>query len=116
MKKLQVSLSEVDLTYLKITLERSQPGMSDFIAEVRVLESKTDERVLIRGSRETTKPEGATKIAKAAFATFAKKEEKSFDWEAANVDYLSKMLMPHIKYFGLNTSVQKLTFITDALK
>ena len=111
------STSAADLTYLNLSFERVGPGLPDFVAEVTVMQSdKEQHRVLIRGSRETAKADGADKVAKAIIRTFAEKKEPSFHWEKANTEYLSKMLAPHIKYFCLNVNISRLVFITDALK
>lgn len=106
------------ISFLRAELIRIRPGMSDYImrfATPKVSKEFPNTIITLRGSKIQSSADGALGTARVIAREMTKKGDKTHKWESANIDHLSKMLLPHLKYFGSITSAEKLLFSTDAL-
>ena len=114
-----LAFSAATLSHLRISLERVQPGMADFIARVAtpsVEEGKSEGTVIsIRGNRALAKSEGVKKFAKVLVKELIEQSDKSYDWGEINMDHLTDLLFPTLKIFAASNAMIKLEFVTGAV-
>ena len=114
-----LSFSATALSHLRISLERMQPGMSDFIARVSTPTvegtDKSGTVVSIRGNRALAKSEGVKKFAKVLVEELKEQGDTTYSWEDINLDHLTDLLFGTLKVFASNASVIKMEFVTDAV-
>ena len=114
-----LSFSATTLSHLRISLERMQPGMSDFIARVSTPAvegtDKSGTIVSIRGNRALSKSEGVKKFAKVLVEELKEQGDTTYDWEGINLDHLTDLLFGTLKVFASNAAIIKMEFVTDAV-
>lgn len=106
------------ISFLRAEFIRIRPGMSDYImrfATPKVSKDFPNTILTLRGSKIQASADGALGTARVIAREMASRGDKTHKWESANIEYLSKMLLPHLKYFGATPSAEKLLFSTDAL-
>lgn len=106
------------LAFLRIELSRLRSGMSDFLFRVSSPGPNPGEKptvVTLRGGKEFAKFDGLAKAAKVIFREMKKREDKTHDWDAADPEYLARMLVNPCKFFVTNINTDTLGFTTDAL-
>lgn len=114
-----LSFSAATLSHLRISLERMQPGMSDFIARVSTPKIEDSEKsgtvISIRGNRSLAKSEGVKKFAKVLIDELSEQGDTTYDWKSINLDHFTDLLFSTLKIFSANPSIVKMEFITDAV-
>lgn len=114
-----LSFSATTLSHLRISLERMQPGMSDFIARVATPTVEDTDKsgtvVSIRGNRALSKSEGVKKFAKVLVDELKEQGDTTYDWSEINLDHLTDLLFATLKVFASNSSIIKMEFVTDAV-
>ena len=114
-----LSHSATTLSHLRVSLERMQPGMADFIARVSTPTVEDSDKsgtvVSIRGNRSLAKSEGTKKFAKVLVDELTEQGDTTYDWSSINLDHLTDLLFATLKVFASNQSMVKLEFVTDAV-
>ena len=114
-----LAFSATTLSHLRISLERMQPGMSDFIARVSTPTVEDTDKsgtvVSIRGNRALSKSEGVKKFAKVLVEELKEQGDTTYNWEEINLDHLTDLLFGILKVFASNASIIKMEFVTDAV-
>lgn len=114
-----LAFSATTLSHLRISLERMQPGMSDFIARVSTPTVEDTDKsgtvVSIRGNRALSKSEGVKKFAKVLVEELKEQGDTTYNWEEINLDHLTDLLFGTLKVFASNASIIKMEFVTDAV-
>ncbi len=106
------------LAFLRVELSRLRAGMSDFLFRVSSPGPNPGSKptvITIRGDRSFGKQDGCEAAAKVIFKEMTKRNDKTFDWEKGNTEYLAKMLFNHCRFFVSNVNTDSLAFTTDAL-
>lgn len=107
------------LSNLRVSMERVNTGMSDFIIQLATPSYDNMERsgtvIGIRGSRALCKADKVKELASVIAGELKKRNDKTYDWARVNVDHLASMLIPHLKYFAAAPNVLSLNFVTDAV-
>lgn len=107
------------LSHLRVSLERVQPGMSDFIVRSSTPSIEGNKKsgtvVSIRGNKSLVKYDGVKKLASVLAAELKDREDSTYDWSAVNLDHLSDMLFNTVKYFAANTTILRMDFVTNAV-
>lgn len=106
------------LAFLRVELSRLRAGMSDFLFKVSSPGPTPGSKptvLTLRGDRNFAKLEGCQSAAKVIFREMKKRKDSTYSWDAANPEYLAKMLINPTKFFVTNVNVDTLSFTTDAL-
>jgi hypothetical protein len=107
------------LTFLRLELIRIKTGMSDYI--IRVATPKFQQTpnsntiVSMRGDRSLAKVEGVQKLAALIVQEMNKRNDSTHTWVSADVDHLTRLLFPTIRFFSTNPHIETLRFATEAL-
>ncbi len=105
------------LTYLRVELVRLRAGMQDFLIRISVpkLGSEKNSIVTIRGNKSLASLEGGKKLASTFINEMKKRNNAAHNWDSVNVEHFAKMLIPQLKFFGINSNVELMHFSTEAL-
>lgn len=116
--KAQSDVTNVKFSYLRVELARIRAGMQDYIIRVatpKVEGKKSNVIVTLRGNHSLASGEGLLNTAKVIGEQMQKRGDTTFNWENLNIEHLSKMLQPYMKFFASNSSIENMQFITEAL-
>lgn len=122
-KKFEVVASEASeipkLSLLRVELKRVHPGMTDYILRVATPKyqgaKKTGTVLSIRGGKELSKYDDVKVLASTICLEMKRRDDATTAWKETDVEHLTDMLYPTVKYFTINTRVEVLRFTTEAL-
>ena len=115
------SAGEVQLSYLRVEFVRLRAGMADYLirlATPRYADTavkKNNTVVTLRANRSHGSLMGAKKVAKVISSEMVKREDETHAWSGIDADHLAQMLLVYLKFFTVNSSLERMQFTTEAL-
>jgi hypothetical protein len=107
------------LSYLRIEFARIRSGMTDYLMKVSTpkydLPGKSNVIITLRGGKKQGTPAGIEGTAKVIARQLLKKGDSTFDWENVNIDHLTKMITPAMRFFAVNNNAESMQWTTEAI-
>ncbi len=108
------------LAFLRLEFFRARPGMQDYLIRVATPKSQNDKKtntiITLHASRRQSSVAGIQGTARVIARTMAEKGDSSFDWSKVDMDNLTRMIAPAVKFFSANIAAEKLQWVTEALR
>lgn len=108
------------LAFLRLEFFRARPGMQDYLIRVaspkNQLDKKTNTIITLHANRRQTSNGGIQGTARVIVRTMKEKGDTTFDWSKIDMDHLTKMIAPAVKFFSANIAAEKMQWVTEALR